>query len=196
MLYTLVFLAAIILAFGLLVLGNTLERLLIENFSMWGMLAKFILAFRTLISIVVFVAAFTAGYKYLAGTGCTFRDAIPGVVITTASWIVFSSVYGIYITHISRYITLYGSLGALIFLFLWLYFCILILMIGAEFNVFYADWRARRARRLAREEDSYLAGGEEMTEQLIRDYIRDTAAREEAEADFEESSLFSSEDVE
>lgn len=171
MLYTLVFLAAILMAFGLLVLGNTLEKLLLGNYSFWGYLARFLLSFRSLIMLLVFIAAFTAGYKYLAGTRCTFRDALPGVVLTTVSWFIFSGLYGLYISYFSRYITLYGSLGALIFLFLWLYFCIVILMIGAEFNVYYADWRARKARQ--RDEKEEVPGGlDSEAAELMEDYLQ------------------------
>ena len=190
-LYTLVFLAAIVLALGLLVLGNTIERLLLENFSFWGYLAKAILAFRTLISGAVFVLAFTAGYKYLAGTYCTFRDAFPGVMITTVGWVVFSGLFGLYITHLSRFITLYGSLGALVLLFLWLYFCIVILMIGAEFNVFHAEWRIRRRKSQADEEDAYLSEEETRAGQLLREYIDDL----KADIDTDEEDPVSDDDI-
>ena len=156
MLYTLIFLIAIVLALLLLVMGNQFDRLLLDNFSFLAKLAKVILAFRTLITITIFILAFTAGYKYLTGSHCTFTDALPGVILTTIGWMAFSWIYSLYITYLSRYITLYGSLGALILLFLWLYFCILILMIGAEFNYYFAQRRARLARLAARREEEAL----------------------------------------
>ncbi len=169
-LYTLVFMAAILFALVLLVMGNTFERFLSETLSFWGLVARVVLAFRTLISVAIFVLAFTGGYKYLAGTRCTFRDALPGVTLTTVAWIVFSGFYSIYISHISQYITLYGSLGALIFLFLWLYFCILILMVGAEFNVYYAEWRHHRQKQRELEE-AFREMEEAPAGRLMKEYV-------------------------
>ena len=147
MMYTTVFLLAIALALILLVMGNQFQRLLLDQFSILARVAKLILAFRTIIIFVIFILAFTFAYQYLTGSNCTFWDAFPGVLLTTIGWMVFSWIYSLYITYLTRYITLYGSLGALILLFLWLYICFLIFMIGAEFNYYFAARRDRLIQR-------------------------------------------------
>lgn len=141
--YTFVFLIFILFALGFMVLGNTIDSMLFEYVPFLTPLARFIYAFRFLIGIALFVLVGTFGYKHLASTNCTFRDAFPGVALTTIAWLIFTGLFSIYVTYISQYITLYGSLGALIFLFLWLYFCLLILMVGAEFNVYFAARKER-----------------------------------------------------
>ncbi len=154
-LYTLILLGVVTVTLFLLVLGNTFEQLLRVKFPFWSSIAHYILAFRMVIAIVIFVVAFTAAYKYLSGARCRFFEAMPGVILTTIAWILFSEIYSYYIGYISRYITLYGSLGALVFLFLWLYFCILILMIGAEFNVFFVERRRRKKERKEEKKEEY-----------------------------------------
>lgn len=67
-----------------------------------------------------------------------FKDQIPGAAIASAGWLLFSFFYSLYITRISHASYLYGSLGAAVFLMLWLYFCILILLFGAEVNKYLA----------------------------------------------------------
>lgn len=67
-----------------------------------------------------------------------FKDHIPGAAIASAGWLLFSFFYSLYITRISHASYLYGSLGAAVFLMLWLYFCILILLFGAEVNKYLA----------------------------------------------------------
>ena len=141
--YTFVFLLFILFALGFMVLGNTIDSMLFEYIPFLTPLARFVYAFRFLIGIALFVLVCTFGYKHLAGTKCTFGDAFPGVALTTAAWMIFTGLFSVYVTYISQYITLYGSLGALIFLFLWLYFCLLILMVGAEFNVYFAARKER-----------------------------------------------------
>ena len=145
-LYTLVFVLALVFALILLVMGNSLEQLLGDDPRVLAQIARIILLFRPLITLAVFIAAFTSGYRFLSGNPFTFWEALPGVLLTTFGWMIFSWIYSLYITNLSRYITLYGSLGALVFLFLWLYFCVLIMMIGAEFNQVMNNRRILRAR--------------------------------------------------
>ena len=47
-----------------------------------------------------------------------------------------------------------GAPVVVIGLFLWLYFCLLILMIGAEFNVFLMEWRKRRREKREKKQGS------------------------------------------
>lgn len=145
-LYTLIFVGVIILAFVLLVIGGTLSRYLSQTLSFWGKIAKLVLAFRIGIAFLLFFTVFTLGYRYLTGKLVTVREAMPGVLFTTAGWMVFSGFYAIYIEYFTRYITLYGSLGALALLLLWLYFCLLILMVGAEFNAFLSERRVLKGK--------------------------------------------------
>lgn len=135
-LYTFLFLIAIILAFALLVMGETLQKFIGDSPTLVGQILRLLLDFRLLLAVVLFIITFTVGYRYLSGVRCGFLEALPGVLFTTLGWMVFSYVFSIYITYFSRYTYLYGSFGALILLFLWIYFCILILMIGAEINVY------------------------------------------------------------
>ncbi len=136
-LYTFVFIIAIVLALVLLVLGNNLEELISENFSFLGQIVRVLLAFRVLLTLAVFILAFTLLYRFLTGRHWSFLQALPGVLLATVGWVVFSWIFSIYMSNFSMYSnSLYGSMGALILLFMWIYFCIFILMAGAELNVY------------------------------------------------------------
>ncbi len=52
---------------------------------------------------------------------------------------VFSFFYSIYIEHFSNYSFVYGSLAAIVFLMLWLYFCMNIFLFGAQINKMIED---------------------------------------------------------
>ncbi|MCD8076817.1 MAG: YihY/virulence factor BrkB family protein, partial [Lachnospiraceae bacterium] len=148
LLYTFIFLLAIILALGLLVLRRTISSLLSENHTILYRVFRFLFAFRFLLAVVVFVVAFSLAYRYLSGVRCTFLEALPGVLVSTIGWIVFSFFFSIYVTFFSRYTSLYGTMGALLLLFLWLYACVLILLVGAEVNVYLREYRESDEKNL------------------------------------------------
>ncbi|MCD8052513.1 MAG: YihY/virulence factor BrkB family protein [Lachnospiraceae bacterium] len=143
-LYTFVFLLAVILALGLLVLRRTISSLLSENHTILYRIFRFLFSFRFLLAIVVFVVAFSLAYRTLSGVHCTFLEALPGVLVSTIGWIVFSFFFSIYITYFSRYTSLYGTMGALLLLFLWIYACVLILLVGAEVNVYLTEYASKK----------------------------------------------------
>jgi len=70
----------------------------------------------------------------------TIRHHIPGAVFATLGWIVFSWGYSLYIVHFPSATTVYGGLAAVCLIMLWLYFCMMILLLGAEVNkLYFAD---------------------------------------------------------
>jgi len=73
-------------------------------------------------------------FRWDRGSDAKFREQLPGAALAALGWIVFSFAYSLYFEAFPRFSYLYGSLAALVFLMLWLYFCILILLAGAEVN--------------------------------------------------------------
>ena len=66
---------------------------------------------------------------------------LPGALLAASGWILFSLLYSLYIAHVPRASAVYGGLGALSLVMLWLYFCMLILLSGAEVNRMLAERR-------------------------------------------------------
>lgn len=66
----------------------------------------------------------------------------PGALFATLGWGICSTAFSVYFDYWGRFTVTYGSLTAVVFLMLWLYFCICILFIGAEINCLLdALWR-------------------------------------------------------
>lgn len=63
-----------------------------------------------------------------------FVKVLPGAVFTLVGWFALTIGFSIYINHFSNYSVLYGSLGAVIILMLYLYLTGIILLLGAEIN--------------------------------------------------------------
>lgn len=65
----------------------------------------------------------------------------PGASLSTVTILLISYGYGYYVENFAEYNRFYGSLGALIFTMLWMYFCALVLMIWHVYNMSHARFR-------------------------------------------------------
>ena len=50
-------------------------------------------------------------------------------------WILFSFVFSVYVNQVGRYSVIYGSIGVIIALLVWLNFSMMTMLMGAVFNV-------------------------------------------------------------
>src|SRR5690606_27655292 len=71
-----------------------------------------------------------------------FRWLTPGSVLAVLLWIALSLLFQLYLDHFGRYDVLYGSVGAIIVLLLYLWFSSIVLLLGGEVNAVIE--RARR----------------------------------------------------
>ncbi|QQA41872.1 YihY/virulence factor BrkB family protein [Pelagovum pacificum] len=97
-----------------------------------------------------------AMFILLAGLGILYRFGpnargdrpgwiSPGAVIVVICWLVASIGFTIYVSNFGRYNEVYGSLGAVIALLMWLYISALLVLAGAALNA--AIRRLRRAEK-------------------------------------------------
>lgn len=64
-----------------------------------------------------------------------FRQAIPGAVLTTVLFILTTYIFAIYVKDIARYNVLYGSIGSMILLMIWINVNVYLLLFGNELNI-------------------------------------------------------------
>ncbi len=98
----------------------------------------------------VLLAAFFLGvlllcYAVLPSTRIRIRDALPGAFFAMIVWIGVSIGFSYYVENMARYSLLYGSLGAVIVLMLWLYFTGIVLILGSEVNFILLHMKNERA---------------------------------------------------
>ncbi len=70
---------------------------------------------------------------------------MPGALVATGLWMAATIGFTWYVRNIADYNVLYGSIGAVIALLIWMYVLSLIGLIGCEFNAEYERMRAARA---------------------------------------------------
>jgi membrane protein len=78
--------------------------------------------------------AFFPIYYVFPDTDVTPKEVLPGVVIAAIGWSVLEAVFQGYVTYAGRYEAVYGTLGSVFLLLIWLYFSGLILLVGGVVN--------------------------------------------------------------
>lgn len=147
-LYTIGFALMLLLTLGVLVFGNRIHFYLQSKMGFPAELALPVIGLRTVLAFVVLTVYFLVLYLIIPNRKSRIRQELPGAVLSATGWLGFSFLYSLYIDNLSNFSAMYGSLTAVVLCMFWLYACMYIMFIGAEFNVVAADpavtaaWRA------------------------------------------------------
>ncbi len=145
LLYTLAFIATISLSMLVLVFGTPIQNLLLERFDPRFEPLLRLLDLKNIIFFIMLTFLFMLSYHGLARSSITINGQFFGAVLAAAGWLAFSWGFSVYIKYFSNYPILYGGLAALVLFLLWLYMCMVILLLGAELNKWRYESRRRRA---------------------------------------------------
>lgn len=132
--YTLAFIAALILAALLFVFGNKLEYFIGGHSETLMSIIQFLLKGKIIIIMAYLTILIALFFTFLPKKKLSFKRQLPGAAFSAVGWIVFTFIYSIYINNFSNYSYVYGSLAAVVLLMLWLYFCMNIFLYGAQIN--------------------------------------------------------------
>ncbi len=134
---TLLMIGLILAAVALLLFGDLLIDIGIQMLLLPPD-ASSVLELRIPVLLAFMCAIFTAIYTYTARRSAYVKKSIfahvPGAVFASVGWMIFSMLFSLYITHFPDASYVYGSLGAICLMMLWLYICMIILLLGAEVN--------------------------------------------------------------
>ncbi len=138
----LVFIAAVpsVGASTLILFGARIERSMIgwlglapEADLRTGVVVLFgLLRYSVALAAIVFVTALL--YWIGPNRPLRFRAVWPGAFLATALWLVATSAFAWYVRNIANYNVLYGSIGAVIALLVWMYLLAVIALLGCEYN--------------------------------------------------------------
>lgn len=87
-------------------------------------------------------------YALALGSSREKRGIWPGVLVSLLMWIILSMGYSLYVEHAANYSIIYGSIGTIIVLLLWLYLSAVMLIMGAELNSVLLGSRKDRDNRI------------------------------------------------
>lgn len=100
----------------------------------------------TLPLIALFVVLYII-YKYIPRKHLRCKNVWPGTFFAAFGWYAFSLIFSIYIDNYSKYNQMYGSIGSVFILLIWLYSSCMLLLLGAEINALYQDTTCNKIKR-------------------------------------------------
>lgn len=130
--YTFAFLIVLILTLVLHVFGGDLLRLL-EKLPIPSFLLS-LLDMRVFVLLVLQTLLFCGMFMVLPNERNHMGESLPGALLASIGWQVFTNVYSVYSQKFTAYASIYGSVYVVALGMLWLYFCICIVFYGGVLN--------------------------------------------------------------
>ena len=141
-LYTFALEAVILLTLVLHVFGNSLLKF-IRSLNLPAMTVLMdILDLRFVFLLLVQSLLFTLMFMILPNRRNRFWESLPGGLLASIGWLLFSNLYSVYATHFPSYANIYGSVYAIAISMLWLYCCLEIIFFGGALNQLLARYSA------------------------------------------------------
>lgn len=134
LLYTVTLIVTIALTLSLMTFGERALWYTVEHFHLPEFLAKLWVTLRFPVAGAVSFLALFLLYALAQDTIQPLKNICPGVLFSLAAWMAFSWLYSYYANHFSHYSVLYGSIGAVIVVLIWLNLSAFTLILGAEMN--------------------------------------------------------------
>jgi len=129
---TLFFILIIVSYAAVMLFGNHLAGFLPERIA--GMLKSLGTPFFIVVMTVLFTSVYLSVAQRSTSVSRNLSAHLPGAVLSSSGWVIFSLLYTFYIDNFPRASAVYGGLAAVCLIMLWLYFCMVILLFGAVFN--------------------------------------------------------------
>lgn len=136
--YTLAFLVVLQLTLILHLFGQYLIELLRQQDGFWLFLAD-VVDLRFFVLFLLQSAVFTGMFMVLPNGKNGFMDSLPGALLASVGWLVFSDLYSVYVERYAAYTNVFGSVYAVALSMLWLYCCVSILFYGGVLNRWLMD---------------------------------------------------------
>lgn len=136
--YTLVFVVLIILLMVAITFGQMFVSFADTYFPLISPVIAELFHNKYLIIFLISVLIIMLVYTFIPRRHTSMVRELPGALFASAGWILFTYVYSKYTAYSQSFSYMYGSLTSVVFIMLWLYFCMYIFFLGAEFNALIA----------------------------------------------------------
>lgn len=137
--YTCLFLAVVLATLIVNVFGASLVQWL--PVSPFLLVLDRVVGLRFGLLLLLQTALFSGMFMVLPSKGNRFLPSVPGALLASSGWLIFSDLYSWYMTRFSGYANIFGSVYAVALSMLWLYICLCILFFGGGLNHYLATHR-------------------------------------------------------
>ena len=153
-LYTVVFVVAVILSLVVLVFGNSIHEALTEHLPFVAVVTGVIVRLKGVVGICFLTVVFMVMYRFVPNRRARILSQAPGALFSAVCWYVFSIFFSLYVEYSPGLSNMYGSLTTIVLVMLWLYFCMYIILLGAEINSYFEEQfrRVTYYRQMLREQ--------------------------------------------
>jgi membrane protein len=127
--------------------SNFLRYLSVEGFIHRQFIFYTLMICKWLIIVVLFFFTVSFLYYFAPSWHGRFRFISPGSTLATFLFILTSIGFNFYISHFASYNKVYGSIGALIIILLWIYFNAIVLLFGFELNASIKNARKEKGKK-------------------------------------------------
>ena len=134
LLYTVLLIITITLTLTLMTVGDRLLLYAVDHFRLPLFAASLWARLRFPVAALVGYFALFFLYGLAQDSRQPWRNIWPGILAALAAWMGISWLYALYVNNFAHYSVLYGSIGTLIVLLIWLNLSAVTLIMGAEFN--------------------------------------------------------------
>lgn len=136
--FSVAFTLALVLMFLVIFAFNIIQASLselAETYLKWSMdFFEYNAFWQLLISTGILLFIFNALYYYLPDRKLRWYYSLPGAAFSTATWMLMSKGFTLYITSISSFSWILGSFGSLFVFLIWIYYSAIFLLMGAVIN--------------------------------------------------------------
>ncbi len=127
----------------LLVIAMVSENLLLwvdQYFTIPQLFIRLWSILRNLVAPLYLFFVLTVLYSVVGFGRYRFSQALPGAGFAVVLWYLSTTAFSYYVSNMSRYSVLYGSLAAVMILMLWFYLTGVVIILGGELNHILADY--------------------------------------------------------
>jgi len=145
--------AGFMVIFGKIAVNSLVERNILEK----RLVISFLILLKWIVVMVLLFLAISFLYYLAPAKRADFRFVSPGSTVATILFILTSLGFSAYVNHFGQYNKLYGWIGTLMVILIWLYLNSIALLIGFELNVSIKaarDENVKRARTLKSNEET------------------------------------------
>lgn len=132
---TVFFILAVISVLSISVFGDTIWNYIRTKFVISNGVTSIFHVTKIGIYFVLFIIMLLM-YRLVPGHKQGVKKQIPGAIFATFGWYVISWIFSIYLDAFKGFSVMYGSLTTIVLAMMWVYFCMYIILIGAEINNF------------------------------------------------------------
>lgn len=130
-----IFIVMIVFALVVVTFGGTIADFLKNKYMGLSTPINIILNLRWLWQFLILFGVFLLMYKFVPKHKVKFRTQIPGALFSAIGWYALSWGFSVYLDVFKNFSIIYGSLTSIMLLMIWVYWCMYIILLGAELNM-------------------------------------------------------------